>query len=69
MEVVEIPSIAFNSISFFIGIINIIIMFIVISVRENTHKKSIFFSGRTNKGVGRVNLPTPLLKKNNTFFL
>ena len=27
------------------------------SIMEDTHKKSIFFSGRTTKGVGRVNPP------------
>ena len=26
-------------------------------IREDTHKKSIFFSGRTTKGEGRVNPP------------
>ena len=26
-------------------------------VREDTHKKSVFFSGRTTKGIGRVNPP------------
>ena len=36
-------------------------------IREDTHKKSIFFSGRTTKGVGRVNPPTS--KQKNTFFL
>ena len=27
----------------------------LICVREDTHKKSVFFSGRTTKGVGRGN--------------
>ena len=26
-------------------------------LREDTHKKKVFFSCRTTKGVGRVNLP------------
>ena len=30
---------------------------IMIMVREDTHKKSDFLSGRTTKGVGRVNPP------------
>ena len=32
-------------------------------LREDTHKKSCFFSGRTIKGVGRVNLPDHSAKK------
>ena len=35
-------------------------------VREDTHKKSVFFSGRTTKGVGRVSPLTTKHKK--TFF-
>ena len=27
------------------------------SIREDTHKKNVFFSGRTTKGVGRGNPP------------
>ena len=27
------------------------------SIREDTHKKSVFFSGRTTKGLGRINPP------------
>ena len=34
---------------------------------EDTHEKSVFFSGRTTKGVGRVNPLTT--KQKNTFFL
>ena len=37
------------------------------SVREDTHKKSDFFSGRTTKGVGRVTSRKPL-SKNPLFF-
>ena len=33
-----------------------------------THIKLCFFSGRTTKGVGRVNLPPPATKKKNYFF-
>ena len=32
-------------------------------LREDTHKKMCFFSGRTTKGVWRVNPPDPLAKK------
>ena len=28
-----------------------------VKLREDTHKKSVFFSRRTTKGVGRLNLP------------
>jgi hypothetical protein len=34
-----------------------------IAIREDTHKKSVFFSGRTTKGVGRGNPPDHLAKK------
>ena len=30
---------------------------ILVYLREDTHKKSCFFSGRATKGVGRVNPP------------
>ena len=33
------------------------------SLREDKHNKNVF-SGRTTKGVGRVNLPDHLAKKN-----
>ena len=38
-----------------------------ISLREDTHKKKFFFSGRTSKGVGRVKPLTT--KQKNIFFL
>ena len=37
-------------------------------LREDTYKKKVFFSGRTTKGVGRVN-PPDHLAKNHYFFL
>ena len=35
--------------------------------REDTHKKNVFFSGRTTTGVGRGN-PPPTTKQKTTFF-
>ena len=37
------------------------------TIREDTHKKGCFFSGRTTKGVGRVNTPLTT-KQKNTFY-
>ena len=38
-------------------------------IREYTHKKRVFFSGRTTKGVGRLTPPPPITKQKKTFFL
>ena len=41
------------------------LIFLTTALREDTHKKNVFFSGRTTKGVGRV---SPLTTKQKTTF-